>query len=51
MADRAGQVAEEFRHGRRIADVERLGTLRADVPRRFPEPLRIAAGEDDVSTL
>ena len=47
----AGRSWKKLRQGGRVGGVEGRGALRADFGRRLPEPVGIAAGEDDVGAL
>ena len=51
MVDRRRQVLAEPLQGSHVVGVEGRGALRAEFQRRLLEPVGIAAGEDDISTL
>jgi hypothetical protein len=51
MVDRARQALEEPRQGSGVLGVEGRGVSRADLGGRFPEPVGVTAGEDDIGPL
>src|SRR5258708_3649144 len=51
VVDRCWQVLEESFPGSRVLGVEGHTTLPAQFQRRFPDPVGMAAGEDDIGTL
>jgi hypothetical protein len=51
VVDRGRELLEESLEGRRIVRIERRGAQGAELACRLPQPLGIAAGQDDVGSL